>query len=193
VSGPATGVPQQQSQHDEAQAQAGSVLTPAPTPASGAAAASVPGPGSAAPDFTLTDHHGASRTLSAELALSPALLVFYPFAFSGICGGELNELQRNLAGFEERGVAVFAVSCDPMYSLRTYADREGFGFTLLADFWPHGAVAREYGVFDDQRGCARRGSFLVARDGTVSWSVVNPISEARPLDAYLEAVDQLTR
>lgn len=144
--------------------------------------------GTPAPTFTLVDQHGADRSLDDELKQRPALLVFYPFAFSRICGGELRELQSSLGEFEGRGVSLFAVSCDPMFSLRVYAEQEGFDFPLLSDFWPHGEVARAYGVFDEAKGCARRGSFLVGRDGVVQWSVVNPISEARPLSAYLEAL-----
>lgn len=156
-----------------------SALSPqSPTPAVGAPA----------PDFTLVDQHGADRSLAAELKLRPALLVFYPFAFSRICGGELSELQSSLGEFEGRGVSLFAVSCDPMFSLRVYAEQEEFAFPLLSDFWPHGDVARAYGVFDEAKGCARRGSFLIGQDGVVQWSVVNPISEARPLASYLDAI-----
>jgi peroxiredoxin len=163
-------------------------MAPAPTPD----ASTVPAPVKAAP-FTLPDQHGAERSLAELVAQRPILVVFYPFAFSGICGGELQALQSALPEFDARGVEPLAISCDPMYSLRVYAEREGFGFPLLSDFWPHGAVARAYGVFDEAKGCARRGSFLVDRDGTVRWSVVNPISEARPVSAYLEAADQLSR
>ena len=178
---PATGVPQQPPS-------AVAEMTPALTPDG----STVPAPVKATP-LTLPDQHGVDRSLSDLIAHRPVLLVFYPFAFSGICGGELQALQSALPEFEARGVDPLAISCDPMYSLRVYAEREGFGFPLLSDFWPHGAVARAYGVFDEARGCARRGSFLVDRDGTVRWSVVNPISEARPLSAYLEAADQFSR
>ena len=170
---PATGVPQQPSS-------AVTELNPALTPNAPAA------------PFTLPDQHGAPRTLTDLLTHRPVLIVFYPFAFSGICGGELQALQSALPDLETRGITLTAVSCDPLFSLRVYAEREGFTFPLLSDFWPHGAVARDYGVFDEAKGCARRGSFLVDQDGAVRWSIVNPISEARPLSAYLEAAEQLS-
>jgi len=97
-------------------------------------------------------------------------------------------LQSALPEFEERETTLLAISCDPMYALRVYAEQEDFDFPLLSDFWPHGAVARAYDVFDETRGCARRGSFLIDHDGIVRWSVVNPISEARPLTSYLSAL-----
>jgi mycoredoxin-dependent peroxiredoxin len=144
-----------------------------------------------APGFTLPDQHGAPVALARELRDRAALIVFYPFAFSGVCGSELQALQGARGEFDTEQVALLAVSCDPLYALRTYADREGFGFRLLSDFWPHGATARDYGVFDEERGCARRGSFLVDQEGLVRWSLVNPISEPRPLEAYREAVEDL--
>jgi len=156
-----------------------------PTDAATEPAASIPH----APALALPDQHGAEQALSAVLAKSPALLVFYPFAFSSICGNELNELQHQLQpALTQQNIQLLAVSCDPIYALRTYADREEFSFPLLSDFWPHGEAARAYGVFDEARGCATRGSFLVAQDGTIRWSLLNPISQARPLSAYHEAI-----
>jgi peroxiredoxin len=141
-----------------------------------------------APDFTLPDHHGAEVTLSKVHPDHPVMLVFYPFAFTSICGSELRELQDAMQTFATRDVSLFAISCDPMYSLRIYAERENFTFPLLSDFWPHGEAARAYGVFDESRGCAVRGSFLIGKDGTILWSVVNPTSQARPLAAYEDAL-----
>jgi len=207
---PATGVPQQS---PSAVTEMTHALTPDAPPSPSPAAPLAPSPGPATPSlspspsppFTLPDQHGTPRTLADLLTHYPTpptplaslasltLLVFYPFAFSNICGGELQALQAALPDLETRGITLAAISCDPMFSLRVYAEREAFTFPLLSDFWPHGAVARDYGVFDEAKGCARRGSFLVDRDGIVRWSIVNPISEARPLSAYLEAADHLNR
>ncbi len=149
----------------------------------------VPPPiGAPAPDFTLRDQHGQQVTLSSLQAEAPALIVFYPFAFSGVCRGELREIRDNLDHFTGQGVQVLAVSCDPMFALRAWAEAEGYEFPLLADFWPHGEVARAYGVFDDKVGAATRGSFLVDEAGVLRWSVVNGMGEARDLDAYREAI-----
>jgi peroxiredoxin (alkyl hydroperoxide reductase subunit C) len=145
--------------------------------------------GKPVPRFSLRDQHGAEVAVGGEAEDGRAtLLVFYPFAFSGVCGSELAALRDAGAEFDGEQVRLVAVSCDPMHSLRGYADQEGFGFPLLSDFWPHGSAARAYGVFDEARGCAGRGSFLIDRDGVLRWSLVNPISEARPLEAYREAL-----
>lgn len=144
--------------------------------------------GSPAPDFALKDQHGETVRLSDFRGATSVLLVFYPFAFSGICTGELCEIRDDLSGFEADGVQVVALSCDPMWSLRAFADREGYAFPLLSDFWPHGATAQAYDVFDPVHGFAVRGSFLVDTAGTLRWSVVNGPGEARDLTAYREAI-----
>ncbi len=147
--------------------------------------------GDAAPDFTLKNQHGEDLTLSALSAKSAVLIVFYPFAFSGICTGELCEIRDDLSSFANDAVQVVAISCDPMHSLRAWAENQGYDFPLLSDFWPHGAVAQAYGVFNPDAGFAVRGSFLVGTDGRLAWSVVNGPGEARDIAAYRAAVAAL--
>lgn len=156
-----------------------------------AVAAEHPAVGSPAPDFTLPDQHGAPTTLSSLRGERAALVVFYPFAFSGICTGELTGLRDDVASFQNDAVQLLAVSCDPVFSLRAWAEDQGFTFPLLSDFWPHGEVARAYGVLDERQGRADRGTFLVDSAGVVRWSVVNPPGQARDLDAYRAAVAAL--
>lgn len=140
--------------------------------------------GDRAPDFRTRSQHGETVTL-ADLAGAAGdggvLLVFYPWAFSGICTGELAALRSGHAELAAAGVRVVAVSCDAMFTLRAFAEAEDLPFDLLSDHWPHGAIAREYGVFDDEAGCALRGSFLVDRSGTVTWQVLNGIGEPRDI------------
>jgi mycoredoxin-dependent peroxiredoxin len=152
--------------------------------------ADTPPLGAPAPDFSLSDTHGTPVTLSG-LSGGPVVIVFVPFAFSGTCTGELCELRDNISEFEAAGVHVLVVSCDPVHSLRAWAAQEGFGFDLLSDFWPHGEVARAFGVFAEDRGCALRGSFLIATDGTIAWQVVNQIPFARDVGEYLHQIEAL--
>jgi mycoredoxin-dependent peroxiredoxin len=162
------------------------------------------GTGDRAPGFRARNHHGETVTLDELLAgadgrgaaagndhLEPpgdglVLLVFYPWAFSGICTGELAALRDGHAELAAAGVRVLAVSCDAMFTLRAFAEAEDLPFDLLSDHWPHGAIAREYGVFDDQAGCALRGSFLLDRSGTVTWQVLNGIGEPRDIVEHLQ-------
>ena len=147
--------------------------------------------GDEAPDFELRDQHGQSVRLSALRGEKAALVVFYPWAFSGVCGGELQALQAQQDEIVSDDVALFTISTDPMYALRAFADQHGFTFPLLSDFWPHGAVAAAYGVLSDEVGIALRGTFLVDTAGVVRWSVVNGIPDARDIEDYKAAIAAL--
>ncbi|RNL64358.1 peroxiredoxin [Nocardioides marmoriginsengisoli] len=144
--------------------------------------------GAAAPDFTLRDQHGADFRLSSYAGKKAVLLVFYPFAFSGVCTGELTGFRDRLGDFETEHSTIAAISCDPIYSQRAFADRDGIFFPLLADYWPHGEVASAYGVFDTEQGCPQRSSFVIGKDGTVRWSVHNEMGDPRDLDVQAAAL-----
>ena len=140
--------------------------------------------GDAAPDFTLRDQHGQDLTLSSHARGKAVLIVFYPFAFSGVCTGELTGLRDRLGDFETDHSTLIALSCDPMYAQRAVADRDGIFFPLLSDFWPHGVTTKAYGVFDEIAGAPKRSSFIVDAEGRVAWSVHNATGEPRDLDEH---------
>ncbi len=151
----------------------------------------VPLVGASAPTFTLSDQHGTPFGLTEQLSQGPVFVVFYPFAFSGTCTGELTGLLDLDDQMRATGVQVVGISCDALFALRAFSDASSIGFPLLSDFWPHGAVASAYGVFDTERGCSRRGSFLIDRDATIAWSVLNELSEARNIADHLTAAAAL--
>ena len=134
------------------------------------------------------DQHGETVTLSQFRGTHNVLLLFYPFAFSRICTGELSTIRDRLPTFENKDTVTLAVSTDSKFALRVFADQEGYLFRLLSDFWPHGAVARAYGTFMEDRGVATRGSFLIDKRGIVRWSVVHGMGEPRDADAYEKAL-----
>ncbi|BBG00859.1 MULTISPECIES: peroxiredoxin [Pseudonocardia] len=141
--------------------------------------------GRTAPGFTLPDAQRQPVSLDSVLDSGrSALIVFYPFAFSGICGGELEAVQDSLDTFQNDRVQILAVSCDPTFALAAWAGSAGFSFPLLSDFWPHGAVASQYGVFNADKGMALRGTFLVLPDGRVSFAEVNQPGEPRDPDGW---------
>ena len=147
--------------------------------------------GSAAPDFVLVNQHGEKVSLSSFKGKKNVVVLFYPFAFSGICTGELCALRDDLSSFQNENVELVAISCDPMYANKVFAEQESYKFQVLSDFWPHGAIAKAYGVFEESRGCATRGTFIVDKDGNLKWQVVNTIGEARNVVAYKEALAAL--
>ena len=137
------------------------------------------GVGDLAPDFTLRDQNGADVTLSELTATHTVVVVFYPWAFSGICTGELDEIRDHLERFVADDLQVVCISCDPMFALRAWADAQGYFFPLLSDYWPHGEVTRSFGVLNDATGAPIRGTFLIGRDGVVRWTLVNGPGERR--------------
>lgn len=160
-------------------------------PASGSSSSLNPSSLITAPAFSSRNQYGQPVTLG-DLAGAPAVLVFFPYAFTGICTGELQELRDLSDEFAACGARVLAISCDSMFSLRVFAEAEAFGFDLITDHWPHGEIARSYGVFDEAAGVALRGSFVLDGAGRVTWSVVNQIGEARTMSEHLGALRQQT-
>ena len=141
--------------------------------------------GGPAPDFTLRDQFGQDVTLSSFRGKKAVVIIFYPFAFSGVCTGEMAAIRDRLAEFMTFDTEVLAISCDPVYALRAFADQDGLNFPLLSDFWPHGEVSRAYDVFNARRGCPRRSSYVIDKDGMVRWAVHNAMPEGRDLDEHL--------
>jgi mycoredoxin-dependent peroxiredoxin len=146
--------------------------------------------GDAAPEFSLPDQDKQVVSLG-ELRGRPALLVFYPFAFSGLCTGELCQLRDELADYTDAGVQVLAISTDPVFSLKAFREKEGFDFPLLSDFWPHGATSQAYGAFNDKAGMALRATFLVDVEGKVAFAEVNSPGDVREQSGWKDAVARL--
>ena len=151
----------------------------------------MPNIGDAAPEFSLRDQHGQEQTLAARRGQRNVLLVFYPFAFTGVCTGEMRALSEHADEWESLGTDVLAVSCDSIHSLRVFAEQEGVSFPMLSDFWPHGAVSTQYASFDPNLGAAVRATYVIDRDGAVRWTVRNEIKDAREITDYLKALAEL--
>ncbi|MET8554783.1 peroxiredoxin [Streptomyces sp. NPDC004959] len=147
--------------------------------------------GTKAPEFELKDHHGRTVRLSDFRGEKNVVLLFFPFAFTGVCTGELCALRDELPKFENADTQLLAVSNDSVHSLRVFAEQEGLEYPLLSDFWPHGEVSRAYGVFAEDKGCAVRGTFIIDKEGVVRWTVVNDLPDARDLGEYLKALETL--
>lgn len=144
-----------------------------------------------APDFELANQFGEKVSLSSFKGKKNVVLVFFPFAFTGTCTGELCALRDDLSAFQNEGIELLAISCDAMFTMKEFAEKEGYKFPLLSDFWPHGAVAEKYGVFNAERGLALRGTFIIDKQAVVRWNVVNSPAEARNINDYKSALASL--
>jgi peroxiredoxin len=138
--------------------------------------------GAVAPDFALRDADRTVVRLSEYAAGRVAVVVFYPWAFTGVCTGEMCEIRDRLPELSNDRAVTVAVSCDATATLRAFATQEGLTFPLLSDHWPHGEVSRAFGVFDERAGAAVRGTFVLSPDRVVLARFVNAIPDARELD-----------
>lgn len=150
-----------------------------------------PAVGDVAPEVDLRDQHGRRVTLTSYRGKKAVVLVFYPAAFSPVCSNELYTLRERWPALGRDDAVLLAVSCDPMFALRTFADQEGIDFPLLSDFWPHGAVSAAYGVFDTEFGSSKRSTFVIDNEGRIRWLVHNAMPDARSVDDYAAALERI--
>lgn len=144
--------------------------------------------GESAPEFTLKDQFGQSVSLADFRGKKHVVLMFYPFAFTPTCTGELCTLRDERADFVNDDVQLLAVSCDPSPSLKVFAEQEGYDYPLLSDFYPHGEVSSAYGVFLEDKGFSTRGTFIIDKEGVLRWQVINTPGDARNTDDYRAAL-----
>ena len=147
--------------------------------------------GDDAPDFELMDQHRQPVRLSSYRGQKNVVVVFYPIAFTRVCTSELCAIRDSIADFDSDDVQTLAISVDNGPALAKFAEEQGYTFPLLADFWPHGAAAQAYGVFDEASGLAVRGTFIVDKQGKVVYKVVNAIPDARDPDEYRKVLASL--
>lgn len=128
-----------------------------------------------APDFTLLDADARPVSLSAQLGRD-VMLSFYPADFSPVCSSELSLFQECLEDIRRYQVTLLAISVDGPFCHRAFADHLRLEFPLLSDFWPHGMVARQYGVFREQEGIADRALFFIDAEGRIrsTWLAEHP-------------------
>jgi peroxiredoxin len=149
--------------------------------------------GDAAPEFSLPNQFGESVALADFKGKKNVVIVFYPLSFSGVCTGELCELRDNFELFAREDVELLAVSVDSKYVQKVFAEQEGYKFSVLADFWPHGEVAQQYGVFLEEAGIANRATFVIDKDGILVAKFVTAPGQARSLDEYDKALATLRK
>jgi len=147
--------------------------------------------GEQAPDFTLPDHRGGKVTLSSHRGQASVLLHFFPFAFTNVCTQEWRSIRDIREELDLSGAVLLGISCDSPYALADFAERAGIQHDLLSDFWPHGRVSREYGLFLEDKGFALRGSYLIDIDGRIAWSAITGPAQDRTIADYVHALRTL--
>lgn len=147
--------------------------------------------GAQAPDFTLKDQNQQPVTLSSFRGDKNVLLVFFPLAFTGICQGELDQVRDHLPDYQNDDAVVLAISVGPPPTHKIWATESGFLFPVLSDFWPHGAVSQDYGVFNSDTGFPNRGTFVIDKSGIIRFAEMKQPGEARDQQLWLDALGAL--
>jgi peroxiredoxin (alkyl hydroperoxide reductase subunit C) len=146
--------------------------------------------GSPAPPFTLFDQD-MNRMSLEDLQGRKALVVFIPLPFTNTCLGEMCTLRDQLTALNDIDAGVVAITTHAPPTNKRWSDDHQFGFPVLSDYWPHGAVASAYGTFNERLGIADRSTYVLDADGLVRDVITSEFSAAREYDHYVEALTQI--
>jgi len=133
------------------------------------------------------------RVALDEFRGRPVVLVFYPADWSPVCGDQLTLYSALRAEFDRLGASVVGISVDGPWCHAAFAEARKLRLTLLSDFEPKGAVARSYGVYDEQTGTCGRALFVVDAAGVIRWSYLSPDEVNPGADGILEALEGLAQ
>jgi peroxiredoxin len=147
--------------------------------------------GDVAPDFTLKDNHGKEAHLGDFRGMK-VVLGFHPLAWTRVCAEQMQDLEASGDRLDKAGAIAFGLSVDSTFCKKAWAESLHISKTrLLSDFWPHGRVAEEYGIFNDQAGTSKRATVVLDAEGKVRWMKVYPNPERPNIDEIVEAVENL--
>jgi peroxiredoxin len=146
--------------------------------------------GSKAPDFVLKDHNDSEVAIS-DLKGKLVLLSFHPLAWTSICAKQMQSLEENYDKLTSLNTVPLGISIDTTPSKKAWAESLGIErLQLLADFWPHGAVAKEYDIFREKEGFSERANILINDMGQVVFGKVYPISELPDIDEIINLLSE---
>ncbi|HML49663.1 MAG TPA: peroxiredoxin [Clostridia bacterium] len=146
--------------------------------------------GMKAPDFTMDDVNGEPVKLSDFLG-KKVLLSWHPIAWTSVCTDQMRALDANWGKFEALNTVPLGISVDPSPSKKVWAAALALKhLPLLSDFWPHGKVAQDYGIFHEEFGMSERANILVDEKGYVRWVKVYPMGELPDLNEVFEALSK---
>ena len=142
--------------------------------------------GDQAPDFVLKDQNEKEFKLSDHRG-KKVLLSFHPLAWTGLCTQQMKSLEDNKAKFDSANTVAVGLSVDSIPSKKAWANSMGMKHTsLLADFWPHGGVAKQFGIFREKGGTSERANIVVDENGKIAFVKVYPIAELPDINEIID-------
>jgi peroxiredoxin len=149
---------------------------------------SLPSIGETAPDFVLKDQDGKDVRFS-ELKGRRVLLSFHPLAWTEVCAKQMQALEQNKDTFESLNTVPLGLSVDTVPSKKAWADHLGIkAVRLLSDFWPHGEVAKAFGIFREKNGFSERANIVVDKNSKIAFVKVYPVSQLPDIGEIIEVL-----
>ena len=147
--------------------------------------------GEKAPDFTLKDQNGDKFKLSAAKG-KRVLLSFHPLAWTNICAKQMQSLEANTDTFASLNTIPVGISIDSVPTKKAWAENLNIKNTrLLSDFWPHGYVAKLYGIFREGDGFSERANIVIDENGRILFSKIYPLSELPDIQEVIQVLKKL--
>ena len=147
--------------------------------------------GMKAPDFTLADNQDGQVKLS-DLRGKKVLLSWHPLAWTSTCTDQMRALEANYSKFEELNTVPIGLSVDSAASKKVWAQTLSIRKTkLLSDFYPHGKVAQDWGLFLEELGASGRANIILDEEGVIQWVKVYETSKLPDLNEVFEVLKSL--
>jgi peroxiredoxin (alkyl hydroperoxide reductase subunit C) len=147
--------------------------------------------GSRAPDFTLPSISGEKVALSQYRGKKIVVLSFVPAAWTPVCSDQWPGYNIIKDLFDEREAILLGITVDNIPTLYSWTNQMGqLWFPVLSDFWPHGKVAKTYGVLRSD-GVTERALFIIDKKGIIRYIDVHNINQRPSLEVLVEELDKL--
>lgn len=141
--------------------------------------------GEIAPDFQVKDNHEKDIRLS-DFRGKKVLLSWHPLAWTPVCTDQMRALENNWETFQKLNAVPLGFSVDPTPSKNVWAVALAITkLSLPSDFWPHGKVARDYGIFNETEGYSERANIIVDESGKIKWIKVYPSAQLPDINEVL--------
>jgi len=147
--------------------------------------------GDSAPDFTLKDQHDNEIRLSSYRG-KKVLLSWHPLAWTAVCTDQMRALDVNMETFNQLNTVPLGLSVDPAPSKKAWSTAIALSkLSIPSDFWPHGKVAQDYGIFIEKVGFSERANIIIDENGIVRWVKVYPIKQLPDIQEVLDVLAKM--
>lgn len=143
-----------------------------------------------APAFSVKDNNEKDIRLS-DFKGKKVLLSWHPLAWTPVCTDQMRALDNNWESFEKLNTVPLGFSVDPTASKKAWAVAIALSkLSLPSDFWPHGKVAKDYGIFVEQEGISERANIIIDEKGIIKWVKVYPMAQLPDINEVLQVLSQ---